>query len=694
MAIPTVADFTSATMIDSFDDMISPPGLTNHWATVQVDHDVLALRSLNVPPLSQGDSVSGRLYLQGRLAESWGCPVEVTWRPDRVTRVTEIDQWRIETITVTPPGQPAAVVQVQVENLGEQRDLTLGVWVNSTATRSPKPWLAAEPPQEPNQVRAEGGMRWGEPSAGGVVSLQALLDADGSPVDDQSDTPRLVTTQVGLKSGASWHGAWVHILAEDHDQAARVLADVGADVSASIRASEQAWDEELRAIFTPGNDLYSGSLPELHTTNDALRTLYWWGALGTVWFRRDNPASVLGRTYDTLMPRYWQTTTFIWDYSLSSQVHSLLDPDVMRQQVAHWIGLDINSHFGTEWLTGGPVGYWYSVNQYAMIRLVCDYVRATGDLAFLDEQIEGPDGGRVSVLDHVVAWSLEWKKKATSSGLADYGGIDNLLECVSSYVHEVASLQAANVWGLRAAADLCALRDRHEEVDQLRREADQLLPLVKELYREGDGFFNARQPDGSLNETRHCYDFATVGTTIADDLPEDWRTEMVSFFDKELRSPSWMRALSPKDPDAGFSVRPDHQWNGAYPAWPADAARSLVALGGATSVADWLPGLARTSRQGPPGQAHFVEEAAPTVEGGARKAPGQYPYLIDWSCSSAGSWCELVIGSIFGLEIGVDGAVRVNSNLEHFDPEARLEGLVVRGTHWSVDADGVHRQEP
>ena len=110
-----------------------------------------------------------------------------------------------------------------------------------------------------------------------------------------------------------------------------------------------------------------------------------------IWFRRDNPASVLGRTYDTLMPRYWQTTTFIWDYSLSSLTHALLDPEPMRKHIEHWVDLDTHKHFGTEWLTGGPVGYWYSVNDFAMTRLVRDYVRFTGDAG-----VPGRSGGRRS----------------------------------------------------------------------------------------------------------------------------------------------------------------------------------------------------------------------------------------------------------------------------------------------------------
>ena len=110
-----------------------------------------------------------------------------------------------------------------------------------------------------------------------------------------------------------------------------------------------------------------------------------------------------------------------------------------------------------------------------------------------------------------------------------------------------------------------------------------------------------------------------------------------------------MRALSPWDPDAVYSVRPDHQWNGAYPAWPADSARALIALGTPKVALDWLARpRARTANQGPPGQAHFVDEAAAAINGGARKAPPQLPYINDWACSSAGAWVALVIESLFG----------------------------------------------
>src|SRR5690625_2490768 len=86
--VPTCAELASDEVLDQFDDMVNPPGLTNHWATAQVDHDVLAVRSLNVPPVSQGDSISAQLYLDGRLARSFGQPVHTRRRPARAGRRT------------------------------------------------------------------------------------------------------------------------------------------------------------------------------------------------------------------------------------------------------------------------------------------------------------------------------------------------------------------------------------------------------------------------------------------------------------------------------------------------------------------------------------------------------------------------------------------------------------------------------
>lgn len=682
--VPTVDDLASDVLTHRFDDMFNPPGLTNLLGAAQVDHDLVAVRSVNFPPLSQGDTVTGTLFLDGRLFRAYGPTVEVVWRPDRVTRRSAVGDLEIETVTVCPPGVPAVVVDIRVTNRGgNRRSVPVDLALASTVTRSGSPWLRPEPPSEPNDLAPVAGRCavLGTARSSAAACVQGL-DTDGTV------SGRTVSTVLDVPSGRTVRIGYVQVAASGRESALTAFDDLAADVPGLLRAAEAEWNRRLRAAFTPGSGEFSGSMPVLETSSAALRRLYWWGVLGVIWFRRDSPASVLGRTYDTLMPRYWQTTTFIWDYSLSSFVHGLLDPAVMRRHIEHWVSTDIHTHFGTEWLTGGPVGNWYSVNDYAMTRLVRDYVRLSGDRAFLDHPLAAAGGPSRPVRAHVEEWSQAWKGLRRGSGLADYGEIDNLLECVSTYVHEVASLNAANVSCLRTAAELALLAGEEQRAKDLRAEADELVGQVLELYADGAGHFRARRPDGAFVPVRHCYDFSTVGLTIPDDLSETQREEMVGFFRRELQTPSWMRALSAYDPDASFSVRPDHQWNGAYPAWPADAARALVALGAGDAALAWLPGLARTTNQGPPGQAHLVEEAGSPVNGGAVKAPPQFPYLIDWACSSAGSWASLVIESLFGVSVALDGTVTAAPIVGAVDPDARLRGLVVGGTSYDVAADG------
>ena len=685
-AIPTVDDFESDVVTQCFDDMVNPPGLTNFLGAAQVDHDITGVRSVNVPPYSQGDTITGVLSLDGRLFRSFGVPVSLRWRPDQVSRWAQVGELTVATTTVMPRDTAGVVVDIAVTNTSERtRQVRLGLSVASTVTRAAHGWREPSPPAEPNDVAPVPG----RPAVIGRARTSAAVAVQGVDVAEARVRDRVIEVDATIEPGRTYRLGYVHVTAGDDTGALAAFDAAVRDVPALVRATRTAWNRTLQAAFTPGNDEFSGHLPILETSNAALRRLYWWGAMGTIWFRRDNPASVLGRVYDTLMPRSWQTTTFIWDFSLSSMMHAMLDPVPMRRQIEHWIALDIHRHFGTEWLTGGPAGYWYSVNDYAMTRLVRDYVRWNDAAGFLDVELAASDGPRRRVAEHLREWATAWEGFRRGHALADYGDIDNLLECVSSYVHEVASLNAANVWCMRVAADVADLHDDAEAAKDLRARADALLAEVQQLYVEGRGFWHARQPDGRMVPVRHCYDFTTVGMTVGGALPERQRAEMVDFFVRELQTPSWMRALSAYDDDASYSVRPDHQWNGAYPAWPAEAGRALIELGRADVVAAWLPGLARTANQGPPGQAHFVEEAAEPVNGGARKSPPQYPYLIDWACSSAGSWAALVVEGLFGVSAALDGSVSATPQLGDVDPGARLRNVRVGDRVVDVDAAGV-----
>lgn len=701
--LPTVDDLAADPISHHYDDMVASPGLTNFLGTVVVGHDLTGLRAVTFPPVSQGSAATAALFVDGRLFESYGVPVEHTWRPDRVLRRAALGDLELETVTVCVPGKTAVAIDITVRNSsGTPREVDLALSLGARVTRAARSWSDAEMPSAVNEVEVDrgGGRLVFSPSSGDAWCLQGfdrealVRDSGVAPLDDEFEVGiggmgrgGEVSVRLDVPAGGQARVGYVHALGTDRAAAQAVYDDVAGDVPGAVAAAESFWNREIAAMF--GGAPYAGRLPVLETASPSLRRLYWWGAFGVVWFRREFAGNVQGRSYDTLMPNYWSTASFIWDYSLSSIVHALLDPEEMRAQLRAWIAKDIHSMFGTSSLTGEAIGRWYSVNDYAMTRLVADYVRYTGDEAFLDERVAAGGGEERSVLEHLVEWARAWQGLRRNGRLADYGEIDNLLECVSSYTHEVAGLNAANVWCLRTVAELLARR-ADARAAALRAEADELLPAVLDLYLPGQGFFAAGQPDGTRLPVRHCYDFSVVGTTIADSLDEPVRREMVQFFRRELQTPNWMHALSPWDPDASYSVRPDHQWNGAYPAWPADAGRALVELGAGDVAADWVDGLARSANQGPTGQAHFVDEAVPPINGGARKAPPQLPYINDWACSSSGAWVQFVVEGLFGLRTGDHPTA--GGPVAALDPGAVLRGVLVGGRLYDVHADG--RVEP
>ena len=334
-------------------------------------------------------------------------------------------------------------------------------------------------------------------------------------------------------------------------------------------------------------------------------------------------------------------------------------------------------------MTGQNAGNWYSCNDFAMVRLISAYVRITGDTAWLDADV----GGR-SVMDHVVAMATHVDDLDAGHGLASGGDRNSLLECVGSYRHEVASINAGYVWALREAAALAAHRGDASTSRRLGDRATRLArTLIDELYAEGEGWWYCRHEDGERVSVRHAWDFVHTFNFLYDDLSPQQRDEMVAFFERELMTPTWMRALASGDADADFSLRPDHQWNGSYPAWVALAAQALVRDGRWDLLGRWLPGLARSANQGPYSQAHFVEAAAPLLEGGARKAPTEWPYITDWANLSAGSFAELIF-DLFGLRFGLDGLTAA-PHPDALDEEACLGPLRVAGTDYLVTAAGL-----
>ncbi len=450
------------------------------------------------------------------------------------------------------------------------------------------------------------------------------------PVDRQdpdglaaSGRGRLVALEFEVVEGAEV--SWTAVQGADPD-----LWPAGDDDGA-----EAAWRELWCAAFTPGSPHFGGHLPALRFGDDALDRLYYMGILTLLHSRRlarpvapraqfaTGGQAIWAGEVNPLTTAYtWggsegaPTTSFLWELQLQAPLLARLDPQVLRDQVEAFLRADMSSHWGIDVLTGRGVGMYYGVNDGAIVSSAADYLRITGDRGWLDTEVAGRTV-RQHLLDHV----RRHERLAGGAELADYGAAQNLLECVSSYEHQVASFNAMAAWAYRFAAEWLA----PECAAEFTAQADRIQAAVLALLRP-DGVFVCRTPDGD-RVVRTCLDFIYVGLFLGERLDASQQASMLRFFTGELETADWMLALSLRDEDSQTAVLPafqsfraDHQSTGSYDGWPGLAARVRLSFGDRDATLDWLRRIGEVTWEGPFGQAHWVGTTEDDRRRPARKA--------------------------------------------------------------------------
>ena len=694
-AIPTSTDLAGDRLSHRMRDLYSNLTTQNELGYVQAAKSVSGLTAMALPPFaccgisdmpwSPGFLLTCELFLNGRVLTAYpdGDQVTYQWFPHQLLRESDVDGLRFTTVAFMPAKLRAVAQSIRVKNLRRAtRTIVLGLDMRAGVAKKTDPWFTNSPGEADNLIQwdAERGCLTFEARHSPAVSVQGL-----TPKPNRVDAGRMLVVEMTLGPGQTKELHYVNVVEPDRQTAIANYDALQVNFTQLAQEQEHHFNGLIAAAFTPGNSEFSGYLPQLETDDESLWQLYQAGFRNLLFARRASADSAYGTTYLTLSGKVLPTLSFPWDTSLTSLGLALLDPDALRRLTEDWFVQDMHQHLATDYLTGQAVGPWYAVNDMAIGRCAQDYLRVSGDFAWLDKRI-----GDKTVLDHLVFHAKYWKQlDKASHGLADYGKLENLLECVSTYLHETAGMNAGNVSQMRFVADLIERRGDSPRASQLRAEAKELAQRINQkLYVAGKGWWRCAQPDGSFMEVRHCYDFLSVLDNMADDLTDIQKQEMDRFFWKHLHSDYWMRALSPEDVDATWNIRPDHSWLGAYSAWPPMTAKGLYKTGPSARVAAWLKNVARAGNQGPIGQAHFVESVFPLEGGAAYKCPYDLPYMNDWCCIAGGAFTDLVIDTIFGARLSPFNGITVKSHLADFDPKARLRNLRYQGKNYIITSTG------
>ncbi|GIH10367.1 hypothetical protein Rhe02_84340 [Rhizocola hellebori] len=421
-----------------------------------------------------------------------------------------------------------------------------------------------------------------------------------------------------------------------------VDADVlgGRDFDADFAEVADRWRLTWAAAFTPGNKEFSGHLPTLVTADAGLSRTYYLGALLAI-YMRNTGVSPIGPVFLTGGPRLGPTTTFYWDQSEWARTAALLEPAGMRAWIVAALAqpYDRSHSFDTRNLL--PTGNHYAANDHALFRTVQAYLGITADLRLLQETCAG-----VTVLDHLRAMAYRHREHRAAFGegvLADFGADAwELLECVPNYRHGVVSFNAGYVGMLRSLARLLRLLGEPAEAAQAEAEAAQLAGAVLRQYA-GGGRWRIAAPQGG-ETIGHCLDFALVAADMTADLSDVQREEMVDFVCGHLLDGDWMRALSPDDPVAPYSDRPDHGAAGAFGAWPGATAYGLARLG-RPDLAQQMLSRAHAATSG-----GLWGQAMEAVGGGRYRVAERGVANRDTNAAIAVT--EAVIAGLFGIHAG------------------------------------------
>jgi len=695
--IPALEDLASDRLVHHFRELFNLPPAQNEWGYAQSSKSIAGITAISFPPYASGgipkmtftpgNIVTCEVYLNGKLLNAYpeAAVVAYTWYPHQVVREASIDGLELTTVLFMPSKERAVAQLISVKNSTSQtKKITLGLNMRAgvSVSKPNEPWLAYSPAEADNRLtpmEAHGCILF-EARHSQAVSVQGV-----TPRPDRIELDRILVHELTLGPGETRTLHYLNVLGPDKQQELENYQRLQAKAEVLLEENKQVFQSRFEAALTPGNSEFSGHFPQLETRDPAIWKLYYGGITSLMLSRRDSPTSAYGPTYITLAPRIWTTATFIWDIMLTSLSLAMFDPAVLRKLLESWLAEDMHDNLATEYLTGKGVWEWYAVNDMGILRCADNYLRVTGDFDWLDTEVAGK-----SVLERLVDHSLYWKQlDKHGHGLADYGELHNLLEVLSTWVHEVPAMNAGNVYGMRFVASLLDRRGEQPRADQLRREADELAERINRLlYVEGKGWWRCLQPDGSTYEVRHCYDLLTMLDMMFNDLSAQQKEEMNHFFWEELHTPLWMHSLSPGDVDATWNVRADHSWLGAYTAWPAKTAQGLYKINPSAPVSQWIKGLAKSANQGPFGQAHIVETVFPPESGGAMKCPRDKPYGNDWSEVSGGSYIDLVVDSIFGADLSLYDGIDITSRLKDFDAESRLLNVPYQGKLYTISQQG------
>ena len=559
------------------------PSVEGFWGSIATTANLLSFTDGTLPPLSQGGE-SAILTVNGEIASSSSS----RWYPYQVVRNALVGGLNMTSTVRMGFEKNLVMLQLRIDNLANssvQPELTVDL--NSFWTSESGTWSWRTP--RPNDFSS-----FATSFPDGSTFLTTNSQSTTSTVFSWAVEPQLLNATQALDNitfspsiPASSSLVLSMVLAVGNSSTTSTLQTAKSALSSFSdlwNETAELWSQRYQQVFTPNNTFFSGSLPVLVTEDEQVSALWYQSVVAILSTMRTNLA--FPRVYSTVGPDEGTTIVYAWDTSLWAGLLVLLDPAFLKEQISLFLKYGVYNGYAVDYISEKLVGPWYSANDLAIFTTMLRYVNMTGDYAWLQE----PAASGSTNLRELEARAANWKNLENNRfGLADYGGLSNLLEEVITYVNMVPSLNAANVWMMDQYSYLLGVTNNQTGAATYENMAKNLSETVLSVYAgPGTGYWLTTYPNGSQQAVKHVYDFDTLSLYFNQYLNSSIKSDMLSFLHDELYTGYWLRALSLSDLAANVSMRPDHGSNGAYTSWPALAAAGASQLGDYNAMMTYL----------------------------------------------------------------------------------------------------------
>ena len=457
--------------IDSRSNIISPDdcGLVNGHVTFNGwFRDVTQIKGFFAPPFASSNFSFVMLFN--------GMPVGTTdyrWHPQILTRNGRCREWRISSRLIAVAGERAALMEVEVENIGgvaANLNVKCVVFGNSEKLNA---WQFGKPePSRHVPCRVENGVAILEDA---VRSVQlAVTLPEGRMEVDFDSKPR------GWK-----HRFYVAIAIGEIDDAVAVAKRANQDPEVTFANAACEWKVRVAKLFS--------RLPVLKTDSIELERLYTRSLLHLLLNEWNVREFVLHPYYSTGGINGGCVGNYLWNFGEVYRLWPLLDPVAAKAHLKKFLSLDLEKCFAFDPCSGKSFGPYYPVNQEKVLLLSLAYVEETGDVGFLRELVD-----KETVLAKLTAAALAHDDLSRSAVLVDYGNGNHHLELRKRWRYDgvLPDMNLRRVVCYHLADRLYRLAGATPPVDFLQRAHDLKTLVCRELYDARVGWYRVVQPNG------------------------------------------------------------------------------------------------------------------------------------------------------------------------------------------------------